>query len=396
MAEDLYQLLGVPRGAAEADIKKAYRKLARKYHPDVNPNNKAAEEKFKQVSSAFEVLSDPKKRKLYDEFGEDAAKIGFDEKKAEAFRQYKAAAAGGGGRGGIPFDFGGAEGVDLGDLFGDLFGRARGGASPGAGGFDIGDLFGRAAGGAAEGPTRGEDLTSQAHLTLREAIQGTERTLSVTRPGRCPTCSGKGTTGRVGTCPTCSGTGRTRQGRGPLRIAGACPTCQGTGSAAPPCPECDGTGVADETQRITVKIPPGVQTGSRIRVAGQGAAGLRGGPSGDLYLEAVVDPHPLVRREGDDLFLDLPVTVAEAMLGAQVKVPTFDGEVTVRIPEGSQTGRKLRLRGQGVPSLKGGGRGDWYLLLKVVVPESADAEARKAAEALQAAYGGDVRQALTL
>lgn len=395
MAEDLYKLLGVPRSASEADIKKAFRKLARKYHPDVNPNDKSAEEKFKQVSNAFEVLGDPKKRKLYDELGEDAAKIGYDEKKAEAYRQYKAAAAAGGGRGGV--DFGGAEGVDFGDLFGDLFGRARGGGGGGAGGFDIGDLFGRAGGGGrAEGPTRGDDLTTQAHLTLREAVQGTERALNLNRPGRCPKCHGKGTAGRVTTCPTCNGTGRTRQARGPLRIAGACPTCQGSGRAAPPCPECGGEGVVEETQRITVKIPPGVQTGSKIRVAGQGAAGRRGGPSGDLYLEAVVDPHPLVRREGDDLYLDLPVTVAEAMLGAQVKVPTFDGEGTVRIPEGSQSGRKLRLRGQGVPALKGGARGDFYLVLKVMLPEKPSGKAREAAQVLAEAYGKDVREELAL
>jgi molecular chaperone DnaJ len=395
MAEDLYKLLDVPRGASDADLKKAYRKLARKYHPDVNPNDKAAEEKFKKVSAAFEILSDSKKRKLYDEFGEDAAKFGFDEKKADAYRQYRAAAASGGGRG-VPFDFGGGEGVDLGDLFGELFGRSRGGG--GGGGFDIGDLFGRAAGGrpGPQGPSRGEDLTTQAHLSLREAVLGTERTLNVTRPGRCQRCKGSGTSGPPGVCPTCNGSGRTRSARGPLRMAGACPTCQGTGRAAPPCPECNGTGVAEETQNITVKIPAGVQTGSRIRVAGQGAAGMRGGPAGDLFLEAVVDPHPTVQREGDDLTMELPVTVSEAMLGAKVKVPTFDGEGTVTIPEGSQSGRKLRLRGQGVPSLKGKGRGDFYLVLKVVVPESSAAEVKKAAQTLEKAYGRDVRAEVTL
>ena len=392
MADDYYTLLGVDRSASEADIKKAYRKLARKYHPDVNPGNKAAEEKFKQLSAAFEILSDAKKRKLYDEFGEDAAKIGFDEKKAAAYRQYQQAARAGGGAG-VPFDFGGGD-VDLGDLLGDLFGRARGGGG-GAAGFNIGDLFGRQAR-ASEGPERGEDLTTKVRINLKEAIRGTERSLELQRPGRCERCKGTGQKGAPTTCPTCKGSGRARQGRGPLSFAGACPTCQGTGRTAPPCPTCGGSGVVPEQQRLTVKIPPGVNTGSKVRVGGQGAAGARGGPAGDLYLEVEVEPHPLVRREGDDLSMDLPVTIAEAMLGAQVKVPTFDGEVTVTLPEGSQSGRKLRLKGQGVPPLKGGTRGDLYLVVRVMVPEHPSPSARAAAEQLKNAYPGDVRASVQL
>jgi molecular chaperone DnaJ len=381
MAEDLYQLLGVSRGASEDEIKKAYRKLARKYHPDVNPGNKTAEEKFKQLSAAFEVLSNPDKRKLYDEFGEDAAKMGFDPKKAEAYRAYRDAAARGGpvGGRGMP-DF---QGVDLGDIFGDLFGRAAGG-----GGRSVEDLFGRME---EEGPARGEDLHTQVRLSLREAVTGTERSLSVTRPGRCKKCKGSGHFGRQATCPTCKGSGKIRQGRGPLSLTSTCPTCGGTGKVAPPCDVCGGSGRVEETTRVTVKIPAGVQTGSQVRVAGQGAAGTKGGPPGDLFLEVVVEPHPLVRREGDDLYVDLPVTVPEAMFGAQVRMPTFNGEVTVTVPPGSQGGRKLRLKGQGVPSLKGNGRGDLYLSLKVMVPEKATPEARAAAEALAKAYPGDVR-----
>jgi molecular chaperone DnaJ len=385
MAEDYYQILGVDRGASAEDVKKAYRKLARKYHPDVNPGNKAAEEKFKQVSSAFEVLSDAKKRKLYDEFGPDAEKIGFDEKKAEAYRAYKSAASSGGGAGGMPF---GVEGFDLGDLFGDLFGGRGGGGA----GFDGADMFGRRR---SAGPERGEDLTARVQLSLNEAVAGAERTLSIARPGRCQACSGRGDSGRMGTCPTCSGTGRPRRAS-IFGGSGVCPNCQGTGRAMEPCPQCAGAGIKEETTRLTVKIPAGVQTGSKVRLSGQGAAGPRGGPPGDLYIETEVAEHPLVRREGDDLHIDLPVTVPEAILGAEVRVPTFQGEVTVKVPPGSQSGRRMRLKGRGVPSLKGGASGDLYLHLQVKVPEDASAEARAAAETLSRAYRDDVRRELTL
>ncbi len=389
MAEDYYQVLGVSRSATEAEIKKAYRKLARKYHPDMNPGNKSAEEKFKQLSAAFEVVSDPKKRKLYDEFGEDAAKIGFDEKKAETLRAYKAAAARGGVGEGGPFAGGG--GADFGDLFEDLFGRAgAGGDGPGGFGFSTDEGI------APRGPARGEDLTTRIQLSLSEAINGTEKTLSITRPGRCPTCGGAGEKGPVTKCPTCGGTGRAKRNLGPLSFSGACPTCGGTGRAAKPCDTCGGTGRVTETQRITVKIPPGVQTGSQVRLAGQGAAGYRGGPPGDLFIETEVLPHPLVRREGDDLYLEVPITVPEAMFGSEIRVPTFSGDVTVKIPPGSQSGKKMRLRGRGVPSLKGSGRGDLYLVLKVVLPDSSNADARAAAERMKSSYARDVREDVRL
>ncbi|MBX5483912.1 MAG: J domain-containing protein, partial [Myxococcaceae bacterium] len=263
MAEDLYTVLGVGRGATDAEIKKAYRKAARKYHPDVNPGDKKAEEEFKKVNAAFEILSDPKKRRLYDEFGEDAAKFGFDEKKAEAFRAYRAA---GGAAGGMPF--GGAEGVDLGDLFGEIFGSPRGRAGRSGFPFDF-EGFG---GEPQPRVTRGEDLTAKTTLTLGEAVLGTERSLIVNRPGRCQKCQGQGTFGPVSTCPTCGGSGRTRSGFGPLQVNRTCPTCGGSGKAAQICPNCGGEGRLPESQRVTVKIPPGVQTGSKVRVAGQGAA----------------------------------------------------------------------------------------------------------------------------
>jgi molecular chaperone DnaJ len=358
MADDFYTVLGVSRTASADEIKKAYRKLAKKYHPDVNPGDKAAEERFKQVSAAFDVLSDPKKRPLYDEFGEDAAKMGWDEKKAAQYRAYRASQSGGGG--GFPFG-GGAEGVDLGDLFGEIFGGGRG-RGAGMGGFPF-----EAA--EATGPARGEDLTTGVHLSLAEAATGVERALLVKRPGACKTCHGAGTTGAPTTCKTCGGSGRTRGGIGPLQFQRACPTCSGTGRSAPVCRTCGGQGRTEESGRVTVKIPAGVQTGSKVRLAGQGAAGVRGGPPGDLYIETTVAEHPVFRREGDDLQMDLPITIPEALLGAEVRVPTFSGDVRVKIPPGSQSGRKLRVRGKGIPSLKGGSTGDLYLTLQIRVPE---------------------------
>jgi molecular chaperone DnaJ len=387
--EDFYTVLGVGRGASPEEIKKAYRKLARKHHPDVNPGDKKAEDRFKQLSAAFEVLSDPKKRKLYDEFGEDAAKIGFDEKKAEAYRAYKAARSGGGGS---PL---GGEGVDLGDLFGEIFGdRARGNGGAGPFPFDLEDLG--MGGTPTSGPARGEDITFSAEVTLAEAVRGTERSLQITRPGTCKTCGGGGTKGRATTCATCGGSGRARGGLGPLQFARPCPTCGGTGRSAPRCPACGGEGRVEQSHRVTAQIPRGVQTGSRVRLAGQGAAGIRGGPPGDLYIEIAVEEHPLFRREGNDLHLDLPITVPEAVLGAEVRVPTFGGEVMVTIPPGSQNGRRMRLRGKGVPSLKASGTGDLYLTLRVMVPEEVNAPVREAAEKLKGEYRRDVRADLRL
>lgn len=387
MADDFYSILGVARDASDEAIKKAYRRLARENHPDVNPNNKAAEERFKRATGAFEVLGDPHKRRLYDEFGEDAVKIGFDPKKAETLRAYRQARSSGGG---MPFGAGAGD-VDLGDLLGDLFGRA----GRGGGGFGVEDLFGGGAARRAQGAQRGEDLNARVTVSLGEAVSGTERTLSLQRPGRCATCHGTGRTGRPTPCTACHGSGKARG----LSIAGfgaPCPACGGSGTVAPPCTTCGGSGAVEESQRITVRIPAGVQTGSQVRVAGQGAAGLRGGPPGDLFLETEVQPHPAVRREGEDLYLDLPITVPEAVLGAEVRVPTFEGEVTVRVPPGSQSGRKLRLRGKGVPALRGGARGDLYLTLQVRVPEQDTPQVRAMVEPLGRAYGRDVRADLKL
>lgn len=315
MGDDYYQRLGVSRQASADEVKKAYRKLAKKYHPDVNPGSKAAEEKFKQVNQAFDVLGDDKKRRLYDEFGEEAEKLGFDEKKAAQYRAYREQASRGG-----PNGFGGFGGFDV--------------QAEGAEGFDfesiLGQMFGQRGGRRRSGPLPGGDLSSSLQVTLAEAVKGTERQLSV---------NGK---------------------------------------------------------RLTVKVPAGVATGSKIRLQGQGEPGERGGPAGDLFLEIEVLPHPLVRRDGDDLYLDLPVTVREAMLGGEVTVPTFSGSGTINIKAGTQSGLKIRLKGKGVPSLTGGAPGDFYLVVQVRVPQASDAALKKAAEELETGYGGNVRSGLTL
>ena len=315
MVDDYYQRLGVSKGASDEEIKKAYRKLAKKYHPDVNPGNKSAEEEFKRVNGAFEVLSDARKRKLYDEFGEEAEKIGFDEQKAQVLRQYK---AGGGSRGrvqgfpeGFDFDFSGAGGdnPDLSEILGQMFGQR-----------------GKSRGGKA----RGADLHAHLSVPLRDAVLGAHKELNI-----------------------------------------------------------DG-------RHVKVRIPAGVESGAELTVRGHGEPGQRGGPAGDLILEISVEPHPLLRREGKDLYMDLPVTVPEAALGAEVHVPTFYGSGKVTIAPGSQSGRKMRLTGKGVPAHDGGPHGDLYLVIQVKVPDRLDAGSKKAVEALEHAYAGNVRKDVVL
>jgi curved DNA-binding protein len=315
---DLYEILGVSRSASAEDVKKAYRRLAKQYHPDVNPGNKAAEEKFKEVTAAFEVLSDEKKRKLYDEFGPDALRTGFDEKRAEEYRRWKRQGA---PPGAMPFDFGDFATVEVGDM----------------GSFDFSSIFGDLFGGAARGrgprrgpaPRAGHAAEAEIEVDLRDAVLGAERDLRID--------------------------GRT----------------------------------------LRVKIPAGVADGSQIRLAGQGGPGRNGGPPGDLYLRVTVRPHPHVRREGRDLYLDLPVTVPEAALGAEVTLPTFEGPVRLTVPAGSQSGRKLRLRGKGLPELRGGERGDLYAVVQIVLPEGAE-RLREAVQPLADLYRSDPRARISL
>jgi curved DNA-binding protein len=317
---DLYEILGVPRTATTEEIKKTYRRLARQYHPDVNPGNKAAEEKFKEVTAAFEVLSDDKRRKLYDEFGADALRTGFDEKKAQEYRRWKSQGA---PAGGMPFDFGDFATVNVGDYgafdFGSIFGDLFGGAGRGRGGRARRGPF----------PSPGASAQATVEVSLRDAVLGAERDLRVD--------------------------GRT----------------------------------------LRVKIPPGVGDGAQIRLAGQGGPGANGGPPGDLFLEVKLREHPHVRRDGKDLYLDLPVTVPEAVHGAEVRLPTFEGPVSLRVPEGAKAGMKLRLRGKGLPDVKGGPRGDLYAVVQLVLPPESDA-LRKAVRPLEPLYEDDPRAGISL
>lgn len=311
--QDYYQRIGVSRGATADEIKKAYRKLAKQYHPDHNPGDKGAEEKFKALNEAFEVLSDVKKRRMYDEFGDDAAKMGWDEAKAEQFRAYRSGprqSAGGGFPGGFSGD--GGQQVDFESILSEMFGQQRRGGAR------------RAA------PRAGGDVQASLEVSLADAVLGAEKQF----------------------------------------------TLQG--------------------HRLSVKIPAGVENGSRVRLTGQGEPGERGGPPGDLFLDITVAEHPLVRREGSDLFLDLPVTVGEAALGAEIKVPVFGGSGTVTLRPGTQSGTKLRLRGKGVPGLRGSPGGDLFLVVMIKLPEHLDDATRKAVTTLEKHYSGDLRAKLAL
>ena len=380
--KDPYSVLGVSKSASAEEIKKAYRKLAKKLHPDVNPGDKKGEEKFKEVSAAFEVLGDPKKRALYDEFGEVSTRPGFDEQKAREW-QRQAQAAGGFG-GGNPFAgrAGGFDPEDLSSMFGDIFARRQSATRRRA----------------AVEPVPGDDAEAAIEVDLRDAVLGAEREIAVNRPARCPECKGSGA--RPGskpvTCPQCGGSGEIRTGG---FFTTTCPRCNGEGEIRDPCPRCGGAGTVAETARLKVKIPPGVETGSRVRLPGQGAPGERGGEPGDLYLRITVREHPAVRVQGRDLSLDLPITPEEALGGAEVSAPTFEGTVKLKIPPGSQSGRKLRLRGRGLPALKGGTtgapRGDLYVVLQIDIPPDSP-EARDAAASLQKLYKTDVRKDVVL
>ncbi|HEU0222809.1 MAG TPA: molecular chaperone DnaJ [Paracoccaceae bacterium] len=337
---DFYDVLGVTKGASEADIKKAYRKKAMELHPDRNPGDGEAESKFKEVSEAYDVLKDPQKKAAYDQFGHAA----FD--------------AGAASAGGFRQGFGGADfSAAFSDVFDDLFGDFMGG---------------RRRGGGQHRATRGSDLRYNLTVTLEEAMTGKQATIQVPGSATCEACSGTGAAGgsEPVTCPTCSGMGKVRAQQGFFTIERTCPTCAGRGQIIKnPCTHCGGTGRRERTRALNISIPPGVETGTRIRLAGEGEAGLRGGPPGDLYIFITVAPHPIFEREGQNLYCRIPVSMVAAALGGEIEVPTLDGGRTkVKIPEGVQSGKQLRLRGKGLPGLRGGGYGDLYLELAVETP----------------------------
>ncbi|MFI5340640.1 MAG: molecular chaperone DnaJ [Candidatus Methylomirabilales bacterium] len=357
---DFYNVLGVPRGASEQDIKRAYRKLARKHHPDVNPGNKSAEAKFKEISEAYEVLSDPEKRRQYDRFGQEA---------------FAAGARGpqpGDGFGG--FDFGSGGPGDLGDLLSDFFGQREHTQ--------------------ASGPFKGEDLQYSLDINFEDAIRGLSTEVNLQKHSRCNRCGGSGARpgSPLDTCPDCGGSGR-RRSRGLLRTSEACPRCGGNGKISrEACPACGGRGVTFGSERIAVKIPPGVDTGSRVRLQGMGEPGRNGGPPGDLYIITRVRPHPVLERKGDNLYAEVPITITEAALGTRIEVPTIDGTTTMRIPPESSSGQVFRLRGKGVPHLKGGGQGDQFVTVKIVAPRNLDARSQELLREFARLNPGDPRR----
>ncbi len=362
MAEkrDYYEVLGVSKNASEDEIKRAYKKLARKYHPDMNPGDKDAEEKFKEVNEANEVLSNPEKKAKYDQFGF----AGVDP-------NYGAGQGGYGGAGG--FDFG-----DLGDIFGSFFGGGFGGGgrrNPNA-------------------PQRGESIRASLSVEFTEAAFGCEKSITIDRFEQCPTCKGKGcapgTTPEV--CTQCHGTGTVTQAQrtpfGMMQSQTVCPKCRGRGQIIhQPCPDCRGAGAVRKRRTIQVNIPAGIDNGQTISLRGQGHSGKNGGPAGDLLITVMVRPHEIFRRDGTAVFCEAPITFTQAVLGGTLEIPTIDGKVKYDIPEGTQTGTVFRLRGKGIPVLNGRGRGDQYVTVNIETPRNLNREQKEALKKFSESLG---------
>jgi molecular chaperone DnaJ len=391
--KDYYGTLGVKKSATTEEIRKAFRKLARKFHPDVNPNDKRAEERFKEISEANDVLSDEKKRKIYDQLGFYSDSIDSAAAEAAARGGYGGGGFPGGspaggpraaGRGGqeVPFDFGGF------DFSGFQGGAGHGHAQESAGsgfGGSFKDIFsGIFSGGQkARGPKPGTDLEYQVSVDFWSAVRGGVARLEIQRQETCPTCKGRSTTGGSVDCPECAGTGQVTQMGGRMKFNIQCPRCGGTGKVQNGCPTCEGEGVVTRREPLEFRIKPGTRDGQRIRLAGRGNAGTDGGATGDLYLIVKVGTHPIFTRVGDDIHVTVPVTMTEAALGAKIDVPTIDthdggGRTQLKIPPGTQTGQKLRLREKGVPNAsREGVRGDEIVEVKIVVPRVQDERSKE-------------------
>lgn len=342
---DYYELLGVSRTATEAELKSAFRKLAMKHHPDKNPGDHAAEAKFKELNEAYQVLSDQQKRAAYDRFGHAAFENG-----------------GGGGGPGFGNDFASSMADIFEDLFGEMSGRRGGGRR-------------------ADGRERGSDLRYNLEITLEEAYKGKTATLKVPTSITCDACSGSGAKpgSKPKTCSTCGGQGRVRASQGFFSIERTCPSCGGRGETIDdPCRSCGGAGRVTRERTLSVNVPAGVEDGTRIRLAGEGEAGLRGGPSGDLYIFLSIKPHPFLQRDGADLFCRVPVSMVTASLGGDLTVPVLDGqEVAVKVPEGTQTGKQIRIRSRGMPVLRAREQGDLYIQIVVETPQKLSARQRE-------------------
>lgn len=344
---DYYEVLGVPRTAGGEDLKKAYRRCAMKHHPDRNPGDAASEAAFKEAKEAYEVLSDPARRRLYDQHGHDAFAHGM------------------GGQGGPGFG-------DVGDIFGDIFGNIFGGGMRG-------------------GPRRGADVGYVMELDLEDAVAGTDRRIEIPTLAGCGPCKGTGSAdGKLDACGTCHGRGQVRIQRGIFTMQQPCPQCGGRGQVITnPCAHCHGNGRIEEEKVLSVKIPAGVDNGDRIRLAGEGEAGPPGTPPGDLYVEVRVKPHPIFQRDGDDLHCEVPIRITQAALGDSVQVPTLDGEAEIRIPAETQGGKVFRLRGKGVKSVRSRAPGDLYCKVEVETPVNLTPRQRELLEEFEATFVGE-------
>jgi molecular chaperone DnaJ len=383
--QDYYGLLGVSRDAKADDIRKSYRKLARKHHPDLNPGDKAAEERFKKVQEAYDVLSDAKKRQVYDQYGFYSDNI----------------PPGGPGAGAGSNSYGpgmGFGGFDFSDFVNTNAGHAGGAAGGGAGAGAFRDIFSQFFGGrkgepGATVPEKGSDLEYGLNIGFWDSIRGTQVKLNVARQETCATCGGNGTAGSASTvCPECDGTGNVTQMAGAMKFSLTCPRCDGKGRLRNVCPTCHGDGRVSKTDVVEVRIPPGAQGGSRLRVAGKGNAGRAGAPAGDLYITIRVDPHPFFRRDGDDIHIQVPVTVSEAGLGAKIEVPTIDGRALLKVPQGTQNLQKFRLREKGVQNTRKNQRGDEIVEVVIQAPKVHDERTKELLRELAHLNAEDPRQ----
>ncbi|MBV6430482.1 MAG: Chaperone protein DnaJ [Bryobacteraceae bacterium] len=374
--QDYYETLGVSKKASADDIRKAYRRLARKHHPDLNPGDKAAGDKFKKLQEAYDVLSDEKKRQMYDQYGF------YSDQGFPGAGQGKGTPRGG-------FGFGG---FDFGDVFSGAAGSAAG-TGTGDGGFR--DLFsqifqrGRQQ---APKPERGSDLEYALNIDFWQSIKGTQVRLTIQRQETCGTCGGTGSSGGgAATCPQCNGTGNVTQMAGAMRFSLTCPRCEGSGKLRNACPACHGEGRTTQPETVEVRIPAGARTGSRLRVAGKGSAGLMGGPPGDLFITVRVDEHPFFHRDGDDVIIKVPISVSEACLGAKIEVPTVDGKALLKIPQGTRNGQRFRLREKGIFSARTNTRGDLIIEVNLQAPKANDERTRELMRELATLHPEDPR-----
>src|SRR5579871_489177 len=368
--QDFYSTLGVSREAKEDEIRKVYRKLARKYHPDLNPGDKAAEEKFKQVQEAYDVLSDSKKRQVYDQYGFYSDNI----------PPGGAGPGAGAGARGPGMGFGG---FDFSEYVNQQPGGGQYSTGEGFGGGGFRDIFSQFFGGrnreqSAPGPEKGSDLEYGLNVDFWESIRGTQVRLNINHQETCSTCNGTGSAGgATNVCPECDGTGNVTQMAGAMKFSLTCPRCDGKGRLRNVCPTCQGDGRVLRPETVEVRIPPGVQSGSRLRVAGKGNAGRNGAPAGDLYITIRVEPHPFFQRDGDDIHIQVPVTVSEAGLGAKIEVPTIDGRALLKVPQGTQNAQKFRLREKGVMNARKNQRGDEIVEVVIQAPSVHDERTRE-------------------